>query len=142
MFPEGNACPVWSSKGWVGLEAGATAFPRSSVPTWPRSEFALSSHLFIITQTEWTFLNTDLLGRIKIPTSLLVCEGLRNQGCAFLGPNSPFLSPINEVVAALPLLPTRACVSAALRGHDSKSLWGLFMIKSAMQTDNIIILHY
>lgn len=33
-------------------------------------------------------------------------------------------------------------VSAALRGHDSKSPWEPSVIKSAIQTDNIIILHY
>lgn len=54
----------------------------------------------------------------------------------------PLPLPVSEVVAALPLLPDRACVSVALGGHDSKSLWEPFVIKSAIQTDNIIILHY
>lgn len=35
-----------------------------------------------------------------------------------------------------------SCVSAALRGHDSKSPWEPSVIKSAIQTDNIIMLHY
>lgn len=68
--------------------------------------------------------------RPENPPSFLVCEGLRSQGRGFFfGPNCPILPPRSGVGAASPPLPIRACVSVALRGHDSKSLWEPFVIK-------------
>lgn len=47
----------------------------------------------------------------------------------FSFPHPPFPLPVRWVVAAVLLLPNRASVSAALRGHDTKSLWEWLVIK-------------